>query len=255
MTAPAPGSRGVLSPDASRATSSARRLAAGLLAGAALWPAAAHAQLGASLSIQSDDRYRGISFTDARPAATLTVNYDHPTGAYVGATAIGAVTAEEGFRVTGVQAYGGYARRLASGGSLDLGVAHTDVTEYDRARYRLRYSELYVGLAGRNLSAHVYYSPDYLGGRVQTLYGSLDGSWAPAVAWRLFGHAGVLAPVQHRPGAGLSGLQYDLRAGAARQTGPVEVQLSLVTGGPDASYPAMHAQTRTTVVLGATYPF
>jgi uncharacterized protein (TIGR02001 family) len=236
-----------------------RRLAAGLLsclcAGAALMAGPAHAQLGASLSVQSDYRYRGVSFTDSRPAASLTLNYDHASGAYVGGTAIGAVTTDEGFQMTGFQAYGGYARRLAWGGSLDLGLAHTDVVEYYRVHDRVRYSELYVGLAGRSVSAHLYYSPDYLGGRVQTLYASLDGSWTPAPAWRVFGHAGVLAPVRREPGSNLRGAQFDVRAGAARQAGPVEVQLSLVTLGPDADYPAMHAQQRTTLVLGATYPF
>jgi uncharacterized protein (TIGR02001 family) len=232
-----------------------RRISAVFLAGAAMWPAAAHAQRGASFSVQTDYRYRGVSFTNSEPAASLTLNYDHASGAYVGATAIGAATRSEGFQMTGVQAYGGYARRLGWGGSLDLGLAHTDVTEYDRVHYRVRYSELYAGLAGRNLSAHLYYSPDYLGGRVQTLYGSVDGAWTPAAAWRVFGHAGVLAPLKYDAGASLRAPQFDLRAGAARQAGPIELQLSLVTLGSDASYPAMRGHERTTVVLGATYPF
>jgi uncharacterized protein (TIGR02001 family) len=205
--------------------------------------------------LQSDYRYRGVSFTNSRPAASLTLNYDFASGAYAGATAIGAATHDEGFQMTGFQAYAGYARRLGGGSSLDLGVAHTDVTEYYRVHYRVRYSELYAGVAGRNLSAHLYYSPDYLGGRVQTLYGSLDGSWTPAPDWRVFAHAGVLAPIKRGSGSNLRNPQYDVRAGLGRQAGPVEVQLSLVSLGPDGNYPAMHAQKRSTLVLGASYPF
>ena len=47
----------------------------------------AAAQVGVSASLLTDYLYRGVSLSDGRPAASLTLSYDHPSGAYGGLTA------------------------------------------------------------------------------------------------------------------------------------------------------------------------
>ena len=59
----------------------------------------AHAQMSGSIGIQSDYRFRGISLTGRQPVVTLDLAYDHPSGLYAGASAIGAN--QDGFRALG----------------------------------------------------------------------------------------------------------------------------------------------------------
>ena len=51
--------------------------------------------------------------------------------------------------------YVGYARRLKSGVSLDLGVSHWISSHYDTGGYGRDFTEAYVGIVGRRLSAWV----------------------------------------------------------------------------------------------------
>jgi hypothetical protein len=136
-----------------------------------------------------------------------------------------------------------------------VGVAQTDITEYYMPRDRIRYTEVYAGVAGRNLSAHIYYSPNYLGEHVGTIYANVDGAMSLSPDWRVFGHAGVLAPVERTRGSELKDPQYDVSVGVARRIGPMEVQLSGVSVGPNADYPANHPQSRNALVVSAAYYF
>jgi uncharacterized protein (TIGR02001 family) len=220
-------------------------------------PAPARAQAGVNLTFATDYRYRGYSLTDDRPALTLTFAYDHPSGAYASLAAIGALTSDQGAKGAGVQAYAGYAARLKSGASWDLGVTGTDVTVYSgpQNRYRLKYAELYAGVAMGDLSAHLYYAPDYLGEGASTLYLDVSGAYRPAPAWRLFGHVGVLAPLHRSDWSYIRSARYDLRAGAAARLKHCELQLAWTGSGPGTDYPTGHAQKRNALVFAATYAF
>jgi len=224
---------------------------------AALWLAAApaQAQLGLSASLGSDFRYRGFSLSDGKPALSVTANYDHPAGGYLNAAAIVADTADKGVQALGYQAYAGWAWRLDPDTSWDLGVTHSDLTDYLRPRYRARYSEAYAGFSWRGASAHLYYSPDYLGEGGDTLYGSLDGSLVPRTDWRLFGHLGVLAPVRTNANSDFRDPQIDLRAGVARRIAAWELQLAVTGVGPNANYPAGHAQSHEALVVSVSRAF
>ncbi len=59
----------------------------------------AHAQFSGAVSLQSDYRYRGISLTERQPVVSLDLAYDHASGAYAGASAIG--VNEDGLRSLG----------------------------------------------------------------------------------------------------------------------------------------------------------
>lgn len=230
-------------------------LAAALPILAACLGGPACAQFGASLSLASDYRVRGLSLSDRRPTLSLNLSYDLAGGAYFGASAIGADTAHSGLQAIGYQEYVGYAARTAAGPGWDVGVSNANFTEYFRRRYNVSYSEIYVGVTTNNVSYHVYYSPDYLGEGVATVYFDVDGVIRPAPKWRLFGHVGLLAPLAHHDRADLHGPQYDLRIGAARTIGRCELQLAWTSVGPDDSYLADRAQPRDALVLSAAYAF
>jgi uncharacterized protein (TIGR02001 family) len=232
-----------------------RVLAATLALALAGLAAPAAAQLGASLSLASDYRLRGLSLSNRKPALSVNLSYDTASGVYFGASAIGADTAHSGLQLIGHQEYVGYAGRTGSGPDWDVGVSNASYTEYFRRRYALNYTEVYAGLTSSNLSAHVYYSPDYLGEGVATLYVGVDGAIHPAPRWRLFGHLGVLSPLDARGGASIRRPQFDLRVGAATTFRRCEFQLAWTHAGPDADYPAEHAQVRDALVLSATYNF
>jgi uncharacterized protein (TIGR02001 family) len=217
--------------------------------------APARAQVAVSATLTSDFRFRGISLSDRKPALSLNLAYDHPSGLYVGVSAIGAETAHSGVQALGYQADVGYAIRTRSGVSWDVGVTNADFTEYFKYRYRINYSEIYTGFAINNISAHVYYSPDYLGESTSTVYVELDGAIHPAPHLRLFGHVGMLTPLVVRAQSDIRRPQYDLRAGVAAEFRSCELQLAWTTVGPDLDYPGDHAQVRDAFVVSVTYFF
>jgi uncharacterized protein (TIGR02001 family) len=212
----------------------------------------ASAQVKASASLDSDYRFRGLSFSDSKPVIGLNLAYDHDSGVYVGGSAVIQATGADGLRTLRDTVYAGYARRWGPARSWDVGVSHTDAAFYDVRRHVVRYSEVYAGLAQGDLAAHVYYSPDYYGSSVGALYAEINDAMRPALNWRLFGHVGYLRP-EAGPGALRRRPRYDFRAGVARQLGPVEVRLAWTAATPR---PQPHTpQNRPALVLGATYFF
>ena len=75
----------------------------------------------------SNDVYRGITLSDAKPALSLAVVYDDAGGAYAGGAVTAAQTAEAGVRLLSHVEYVGYARRLKNGSSWDVGIINTRV--------------------------------------------------------------------------------------------------------------------------------
>ena len=215
------------------------------------WPAPAAAQLAASLSLDSDFRWRGVSLSDGRPAMSLDLSYDHSSGAYVGASGMIEEAPQAGVRFLGDVEYAGFAARSGGGPAWDIGVSHSEFETYSYGDYRVGYTELYAGVTSGRLSAHLYYSPDYFGEGMRTLYAELNGAVAPATDWRLFGHLGALTPLSG--GAEGQRERYDLRAGLARAFRRIELRAAFtaVRGGrtpPDE--PARQA-----VVVGASLFF
>jgi hypothetical protein len=257
VTAPAPTRRRPLPALAERAGVRAAAPAFALLLGllSAGLAADASAQVAVSTSIESDYRVRGISFSDGKPVASLTVAYDHPSGLYLAATGVVGDTPQSGLRALGYQADLGYAARGPLGLVWDVGVANSRFTEYFSPRYELSYSEVYAGLAGKNLSAHLYYSPNYLGQDVATLYAEVDGVVHPAPHLRLFAHAGRLMPLDAPAGADFNRSQNDLRVGAALELKACELRLAWTSLQAHAYYPADQVLARHAVVFSATHAF
>jgi uncharacterized protein (TIGR02001 family) len=203
----------------------------------------------------SDVRHRGISLSDDRPAVRLSASYDNPSGVYVGAAALAGPTAHDGVQPLGYQANLGYARQLGTGRSVDVGVLHYDMTQHLATRYRVRYSEAYAGFATDHLTARVYYSPDYMGEHVETLYGEVGGSWRLSPNWRAVGRVGALTPLHPGVAAEIRKPQLDLSLGVARRLPSAEVQLAWTSASRAMEYPTGNRQTRNALVATLSYYF
>jgi uncharacterized protein (TIGR02001 family) len=217
----------------------------------ALACATCHAQVSGTLTALSDYRYRGVSFSDDRPAAQFTVAYDDPHGWYAGvfaSTVRFALT-----RQSGAQSllFAGYAHRLESGPTIEAGV---DYATYRVGGQTYDYPEIYVGGASDNLSARLYYAHRYYAGDADTYYAELNGALAVHEHARLIAHLGAL----HTRG----GLYYsvpditgDAKAGVAFDIDRIAVQLAWVGVSSTAAYIPAIGSRRNNVMLSIALSF
>lgn len=210
---------------------------------------AARAQVGASLSLASEDRFRGEPLSQGRPVASLSLAYDAPEGLYAGASLTGVATAHSGARVLALQEYAGYARRTGSGLTLDLGVTNASYSEYYSGRREAEYQEVYVGLIGPQLSAHLHYSPDYFERGYGSFYLAADRIWRPTADLRILGHLGLLAPTESRRRS-----RVDWRLAVAREVKGLDLQAAWV-GASARDYEPGSPPPRQALVVSLTHGF
>lgn len=189
----------------------------------------AQAQLSFSGTIASDDRYRGDSISGDRPVATFSIAYDDAHGPYAGVS-FTAVAAKDGIEPLESVQYAGYARRLKSGVSLDIGVSHWFSSHYYTGDYGRDYSEAYVGIVGRRLSSHIFFSPDY-DGHGSSVYAEVNDLLLDRGNWSLTGHLGALAPPREA-GEPRHSLRLDGRVAATRRLGRTALSLAFVGATP-----------------------
>ena len=83
--------------------------------------APAQAEVGATFSFFSEARLRGISLSAGHPIAQLDLSYDDPGGFYGSLSASTVLSSEYGLRPLGLEENLGYAKKLKSGPSIDVG--------------------------------------------------------------------------------------------------------------------------------------
>lgn len=210
-------------------------------------PACAFAQLGGSLSVDTDYRFRGISLNDEQPDARASLAYDHASGAYAGLS-VTAVKFPRYSRGAGVLGYAGFGAPLAGALRWEAGATWSHfagASVYD-------YGELYAGVLTPRWSLRGYLSPDYFGLRQRTLYLEADAAWPLAERWHLLAHLGALRRVDGEGG----NARFDARVGAVWHVAGLELQLSWVgvrRGGE--VYPNGEREHRSVLVLGAAWAF
>ena len=192
---------------------------------------ATRAQLGGSVSLQSDYRFRGLSLSDEKPSARLTLSLDDASGWYAGASVAG--VRAEGERRAQLLLYGGRAARLGNGLTWDAGATG-------------------VHVAG---SADTDYAE---------LYAEANAAQPLTSRWRLFGHAGALVRLDGAGPAGGRQVRADVRAGVAAGVDAWDVQLAWVAVQSDNSAGyygygygsgSSAARDRSAVVLGVSFAF
>ncbi len=237
-----------------------------------------HAQLVGTAVLETQYRLRGVALTDGKPDLRLELSYDHPSGAYVGASLIGGETSNDGLHALGYAAYLGFAKQTASALTWDLGVNTSQINLYLRVNnlqpslsqtgtyaqtsdlgsaiynfhYRANYSEAYGGLSWGSSSVHLYVSPDYLGEDLTAAYLDVTETARPLAHLRLYAHVGALTPVSGSLGHGSDREHFDLAVGTALEMPHAEVQLSWSGIAPQVQYPIGYRQPPSAVIFSVS---
>jgi len=215
---------------------------------------AARAEIGTSLTLASQDRFRGYSVSDGYPAGTLSLSYDDAGGAYFEVSVTGAGTLSHGVHRFRFEENAGYAWRLAGGKTIDAGIVHADYSGYRIYGRKAIYTELYAGLIAGKLAAHLHYSPDYFQRGVATLYGDIDGSFALASHLRATAHAGLLRQLEG-PREQAGRLTHDWSIGGVTDVGRLSFQLTLASGGRKRSFYGNADHSGTALIFAAMAAF
>ncbi|WP_430391585.1 TorF family putative porin [Dyella sp. 20L07] len=222
--------------------------------GVALFAIEAHAQVSGSVALLSDYRFRGISLSDDRPAANVTLSYDQPSVGWYAGGALSSVRADRNLAAQ-LLGYAGYARRVKPDLSWEAGVTYSRLSGHESYAY----AEAYVGLAYKRLVARVYYAPDYFHSGIATQYGEINGSHALSEKWYLFAHLGYL---RRNGDIGMnhsSRVRSDIRAGLGLTLKPLDVQLGWTgvhgSNGPSYlfGYPVSESVTRDAWIINLSY--
>ena len=213
----------------------------------------AAAQVGASVSIFTDNRFRGYSLSDGRPVGILDLSYDTPRGLYGAVSASIAATRDDGLQPLGLQLNGGYAKRLSSGLTVDLGIVHSNYSRYSSRGPAKSYTEAYAGVAGKLLSSRIYVSRGYLKSGAWTLYGEVDANVPVGTRLRVTGHVGMLVPLDRRDTGVTYRTEFDWRLGIARNIGPITVSAALTGRGRGHDFYQERSYGRRALVFGVTY--
>jgi len=225
-----------------------------LFIAAGLAAAPAHADVGAAVSLFSDARFRGFSISNGDPVAILDLSYDDPDGLY--AAASGSIVARRGAALhpLELQLYGGYAKRLSAGLTLDLGAGQSIYSHYASVGPASSYTELYAGISGKSLSSRISISPDYFKSGAWSVYGEINGNIGAASKLRFEGHVGLLASLRNHGVSDYSQPELDWRIGVSRTFGRVSLHAALTGRAADSGFYEDRGYGHRAVVVGLTYP-
>lgn len=197
--------------------------------------APAAAQVGAAVSILSDDRFRGFSLSDGHPVGILEMSYDSPAGFYAAASGTLVESAGDGLRPLGFNLNAGYAATIGRDLTADLGIVHARYSRYSGLRSGLSYTEIYAGVSGKVLSSRIYFSRHYLGGGATT-YAEVNAHLPAAQDFTIEGHAGLFVPFYTYSDGSRSRARYDWNIGFSRPAGRFILRAALEGGGPRQDY-------------------
>lgn len=196
----------------------------------------ARADVGATLSVQTDARERGVSYTGNRPGAQVGLSWDGASGWYAGMS-LARFRFDANRRGGWLRAYGGRVFELRPGLDAEGGLVlhrYEGLSRYD-------YAEAYAGLLGEGWTVRLHHAPDDYGSGQRTLYGEANLRWPATAPLAAVGHVGVLrshgaSRWVNQPYNDHGSTRVDLRAGASWQLGERwELQLAWVSasrGGP-----------------------
>jgi len=225
-----------------------RKVFAGAVA--ALLASGAAAQVSGSVSVLSDYRFRGVSFSAGDPAVQVDANYDAANGGYAGALASNVKFDTYPGLNRQVLAYGGYARRIGPEFGVDAGASYAAFA----AGGDFDYLEVHAGVTARAINVLIAFAPRYFGQGSAT-YVELNGGAELCPSLRLFGHVGVLYA---RPEAARrnSSMHADGRLGLRFERQGFSAQLSRVAVSRVSDiYPGGATGDRSAWVLQATQSF
>ena len=211
------------------------------------------AQVGAVVSIFSDARFRGISISDGRPVGTFDLSYDAKNGIYGAMSASGVATRNEGLRALGISLNGGFAKRLRSGLTADIGVVHSRYSHYSALSPGRNYTEVYAGLTGRNIGGRISVSPNYLGAARWTVHGELNGHVDLTERLLLEGEIGLLSPLGRSAYETHSRPQLDGRLGLAQRFSRFTLHAAITSRSGGLEIYSGKGHSATALIVGISY--
>lgn len=229
------------------------RLACLTALSASLLTGAARADVGATLSLQSDARERGLSYSGNRPSAQFSLVWDGEAGWYAGALLTRARFDAE-HHGTWLRAYAGRVAALLPGLDGEAGLLlnrFENLSRYD-------FAEAYVGLLGERWNLRLHHAPNYYGSGQRSVYGEFNLRWPIGRDVAAFGHVGRLnghgaAAAYAQP---QGSVRVDQRVGASWQLGQgCELQLAWVAASRGGPYTWTDPTRRRAVVLGFNAAF
>lgn len=215
--------------------------------------APAAAEVGATVSVFSDARFRGYSLSQGRPVAVLDLAYDDGSGFYLDASGTGVFRRDGHAAPLGLQLNAGYAKRLRSGTILDFGITNSTYSHYSLGEAARSYTEVYAGISSGGLSSRIFLSPHYSETGLWTAYGEVNGTISPARKWSIDGHVGMLVPIRTPSGGERYRSAFDWRLGVTRELGPVSLHASWNEGARGRTYYGDHALSGRSLVIGASW--
>lgn len=219
----------------------------------------ARAEVSGSIAILSDDRYRGVSLTDGRPAVQASIAYDHPAGPYAGAL-LSNVHIGNGIIGPRALLYAGYVHSLAGDLVWDIGVATHRLPVPDTPP-RYDYTEWYAGIGNASTSVRAFRSFDYYGLGAHTWYVEVNRSRRIGGRYALSAHIGYRVTDQPIPGPygsyyGVNGSRFDYKAAVGVDVFDLLLELSLVgTNRTPEQCPLENGHCRPAVVLSVSRTF
>ena len=212
----------------------------------------AAAQVAARIGIDSDYRLRGYSLSHDHPALSAQLSYDHTSGLYASVLGLAEVGADN--RFLGVIGSAGYAKRVNSSVSLDVGILRSQIRGATNGARGFEYTEFYAGTYVGPVSARVSYSPDYRRPDQSTVYGELEAGFEPGTDWRVSGHAGMLVYLNTAGIYQAGETHRDWRVSVTRQFHRAEVHAALSGGGPS-SYYGYRVHKKRALTVGTSLAF
>jgi hypothetical protein len=211
------------------------------------------AQVAGSVAVQNDYEQYGYSLSARRPVAIAAISYDQASGLYLNGSAIGAVNLHDNPALLGLIENAGYASRVTPLLSIDGGVSYTELFQRYGVNGAAQYGEIYAGLATHGMSAHVYYSPNYLSPSASIVYEDWGGAISGPAELSFGAHLGALEYV-HSPYSH-NAVQYDWRLTVSRPIKIVVLRVGISGGGPSPDYYDLRPHTKTALIAGASWAF
>lgn len=215
----------------------------------------AHSQLAATVAVQNDLRFRARSLSEGDPVATVTLNYDDASGAYIGTNATVRLTGDAGPGLLGQQAFAGFATHVSEQASIDVGVTGYRYTRLYSGRSRDEYVEVYAGVTGRNASVYMSFTPDYFDRGVPVIHLNAALSVPVASRLQLYGSIGALVQTSGPPRLGGESQRYDAAIAISREVGRLTLLAEATFGGPGGNYYSGPWRGRNALTLTARRSF
>jgi uncharacterized protein (TIGR02001 family) len=212
------------------------------------------AQVDGSVSIVSDYRFRGASLSNGHPEPQVQLGYDGKGGWYVGGFASGVNLKREKTSHTQLLAYAGFSQRQTSGISLEAGAIKTIFLR--AADYG--YLEEFAGFATDNIRGRLYFSSDYFGEHVRTLYAEFNYSHPIWRRLQFIGHIGYLHVFPNAEKfAAYQANRPDISLGVSAAFPECSIQLSWIAGKQNSDVSPFYKKSTESPawVLNASVPF